>query len=84
MSKIGINTIRLNWLGAHGGPGTRISEQPDGTWVAVPSGGPESEEDISRGATPEEAATARCLRLEAAGVYIPDPPADYIERISRE
>jgi hypothetical protein len=77
VSEHGPNVRRLSFLGTIGGPSTRISQQPDGRWAAIPAGGPQSEAEISRGATPEEAAGARIARLEADGVSVPDPPDDY-------
>jgi hypothetical protein len=74
----GPNVRKLNWLGSHGGPASRLSQQPDGTRAAVPADGPESDEEISRGGTPEEAAGARILLLEEQGVYVPEPPDDYL------
>ncbi len=80
----GPNVARLNWASAQGGPKSRIAEQPDGTWVAMPFGGAESEDEMSRGATAEEAAGVRIALLEELGVYVPEPPADYLARIDGE
>ena len=71
---------RLNYLALTGGSQTRLSEQADGSWTAAPTSGPESEADISRGGTPEEAAGARLKRLEELGEFIPEPPDDSINR----
>jgi len=76
----GSSIRRLNYLALTGGSQTRLSEQADGSWTAAPASGPESEADISRGSTPEEAAAARLKRLEELGDFIPDPPDDYKHR----
>lgn len=78
MSEHGPNVRRLSYLGGIGGPRSRISQEPDGTWAAVPAGGPETEAEISRGASAEEAAGARLALLEEQGVYAPEPPDDYL------
>jgi hypothetical protein len=77
MNEHGAEVRRLMYLEAIGGPSTRISEQPDGSWAAIPARGPESEAEIARGRTPEEAAAARIRWLEAHAVYVPEPPIDY-------
>jgi hypothetical protein len=74
----GPNVRQLNYLGVIGGSKSSLSQQADGSWAAVPAGGPESEEDISRGATPEEAAGARLERLEELGEFVPEPPDDHM------
>jgi hypothetical protein len=74
----GPNVRRLAYLDQRGGPSTRLSEEPGGSWTAVPAGGPESDDEISRGATPELAAAARIAWLEDRGVYIPEPPDDFL------
>ena len=79
----GINVAKLAWLGSHGGPKTRINLTTEG-WTAVPASGPENDAEISRGANPEEAAAARIELLESLGIFVPEPPADYVERVTRE
>ncbi len=76
----GPSVRRLNYVALTGGSKTRLSQQADGSWTAVPASGPESEEDISRGGTPEEAAGARLKRLEELGEFIPEPPDEYLHR----
>jgi hypothetical protein len=71
------NVRKLRYLESLGGPKSRISEQADGSWAAVPASGPQGEEEISRGATAAQAAAARVAWLEAHGVDVFDPPDDF-------
>ena len=72
------NVRKLNNLPTVGGPQSRVSQQADGTWAAVPASGPASEAEISRDATAEEAAAVRVAKLESEGVWVPEPPDDYL------